>query len=391
MQNLKQIALQPIAHPERFQDGCFQTKLYQEAASAALEKIRANLDQFIDRFPHVSENNVYRPEENQLWTASFFPGLAYLAYSLTQDQIYLKHADEYLKSFSWRLEKGHTQTHDLGFLYTLSCVARYKLTGDEAARTLAIRAAEKLAGRYNPKGRYIQAWKEIGAKYPDVKIIIDTMLNLPLLYWATEQTGDEKFFGIAKAHAITASQYLIRDDGSSFHTYLMNPDTGEAVEGKTHQGRFDDSTWARGQSWAVYGFALSYAYTRDPYFLDVARKTAHCFINNLPGDFVPYWDFSFNDQEPDIRDTSAGAIFVCGLLEMVKYLKEEQDFYLKVAYKVMESLYKNYSTRNNPQSNGLLLHGMYHRNDGADECTIWGDYFYFEALVRLLTKWKMFW
>jgi unsaturated chondroitin disaccharide hydrolase len=232
----------------------------------------------------------------------------------------------------------------------------------------------------------------MGAAYPDVKIIIDTMLNLPLLYWATSQTGDLKYARVALDHAITASQYLIRDDASSFHTYLMDPNTGKAVEGKTHQGRFDESTWARGQSWAVYGFALSYAYTREPYFLDVARKTAHYFINNLPEDFVPYWDFSFNDREPDIRDTSAGAIFVCGLLEMAKHLDDaEREFYLKVAYKTMESLINNYSTENTPESNGLLLHGMYHHDHGADECTIWGDYFYFEALVRLLTPWKMFW
>ncbi len=373
-------------------DGIYNKPLYEEALEAALRKIRSNLHVFSHNYPHVSVNNVYIPEENRLWTSSFFPGIAYLAYDITGEKEYLAYSDEYLKSFQWRLEKGHTETHDLGFLYTLSCVSNYKLTGNEKAKVIALKAADILIGRFNEKGRYIQAWSKIGLKYPDVKMIIDTMLNLPLLYWAFETTGDQKYYKAAYNHAVTTALHIVREDASTYHTYLMNPDTGEAVEGKTHQGFADESTWARGQAWAVYGFVLSYVYTKEPDFLHVAKKTCNYFINHLPDDFIPYWDFSFDDDKPDIRDSSAAAIALCGLLELKKHVQgEERELYEKVAYKMVESLYINYSTRNNANSNGLIMHGMYHRTDGADECTIWGDYFYLEGLVRLLKDWRIYW
>lgn len=392
MGKLKEIQFHEIINADRFKDAVFQPELYKKAVEAALKKLEQNLDKFIYQYPHVSMNNIYSPMKNQLWTASFFPGIAYLACEITRDKSYIKYADEYVKCFKWRLENGHTVTHDLGFLYTLSCAANYKITGNNYAREIGIKAADILAGRYNEKGRYIQAWGDIGLKYPDVKIIIDTMLNLPLLYWASDETGNVRYRDIAVNHGFTAAENLVRKDASTYHTYLMNPDTGEAVIGKTHQGRHDESTWARGQGWAVYGFALCYRHTGDPYFLDVAIKTANFFINNLPEDFVPYWDFSFDDKEQDIKDSSAAAILLCGLLELAKYLEGwEKELYFKVVYKIIEALYVKYSTKTNFDSNGLILHGMYHRNDGADECTIWGDYFYFETLVRLLKDWKSYW
>jgi len=390
--DITEINVPTIMEAKRFRDGVYNKKLYQSALNDALIKIKANVELFIDRYPHVSVNNIYSPEENKLWTSSFFAGITYLAFEITGNKSFIKYSDEYLKCFQWRLEEGHTVTHDLGFLYTLSCVANYKLTGNIHAMNIAVKAADVLIKRYNEKGEYIQAWGEIGIKYPNVKIIIDTMLNLPLLYWASEVTKDKKYYEIAINHAYTAAAYLIRDDASSYHTFLMDPETGRAVEGKTHQGKSDESTWARGQGWAVYGFALSYRYTKDPYFLEVSKKTANYFINNLPEDFVPYWDFSYNDKDPDIKDSSAACIFLCGLLELVKYtVGEEKGMYLKVVYKIIASLHTNYSTRNESDSNGLILEGMYHRDDGANNCTIWGDYFYFEALVRLLKDWDLYW
>lgn len=164
----------------------------------------------------------------------------------------------------------------------------------------------------------------------------------------------------------------------------MNPETGEAICGKTHQGYADESTWARGQAWTVYGFALSYAYTKEPHFLDIAVKAAEVFIENLPEDFVPYWDFTFYDKNPDLRDTSAGAIFVCGLLELCNYVSEEQQSqYHRLVNAIMRSLYYKYRVNKVQEANGILGEGVYHRMDGADECVIWGDYFYMEALMRI--------
>ena len=361
---------------------------YVRAMEDSLKMIDKNLDTFVDRYPHVSQKNHYQGEKNDLWTASFFPGMCYLAYDITKDATYLKHSEDYLDSFLNRIDRKIGISHDLGFLYTLSCVADYKLTKNEKANQIARKAASELVKRYNEKGKYIQAWGDMGIGYPDVKIIIDTMLNLPLLYWMDE----EPYVTIAKNHAKTAAKYLIRDDYTSFHTYLMNPETGEGVIGKTHQGYQDDSTWARGQAWAVYGFGLSYRYTKDSEFLEVAKKTAEVFISNLPNDFVPYWDFTFNDENPDVRDTSAAAIFCCGLLELQNYVeKEEAKRYQTIVDQIMNSLYENYRVTQKPEANGILGEGMYHRHDGVNECVIWGDYFYVEAIVRNLKKWEPYW
>lgn len=350
--------------------------------------IRKDLDRFVGKYPHVSNHNYYSAEENVLWTSSFYVGMCWLAYEHSKDPAFISHAKEHLDSFENRLENRIGMDHDLGFLYTLTCVADYKLTGDQRAEKIAREAADVLAARYNEKGQYIQAWGDMDLKYPDVKIIIDTMLNLPLLYW----TGEDDKIRIAKNHANTASHTLVRPDFSSYHTYLMDPDTGKPVCGKTHQGYADESTWARGQAWTVYGFALSYRYTKEKRFYDVARGAAEVFHKNLPADSVPYWDFTFSDSNPDIRDTSAAAIYVCGLLELCNYVsREEAAAYLKEAETIMKSLRENYSTKGLENSDGLLTEGMYHRHEGAEECTIWGDYFYMEALLRLTGDHKIYW
>ena len=365
-------------------------QIYYQALQEAIDIVEKNLDVFVDTFPHVSKGNQYGPEKNALWTASFYPGMCCLAYEVTGDPKFLRNQDKVLDSFEDRLQKRVHITHDLGFLYTLTCVSLYKLTVNERAGQIARKAVTMLAERYHEKGKYIQAWGEMGIGYPDVKIIIDCMLNLPLLYWS----GEEKYFKMAENHADTAAKYLIRPDYTSYHTYLMNPETGEGVCGKTHQGYADESTWARGQAWAVYGFALSYRYTKKDRFLQIAKETAEVLIKNLPSDLVPYWDFTFSDEKPDIRDTSAGAIFVCGVLELCKYVSRgEADRYCSIAEHMMQNLYQSYTTSNKniADSNGILTEGMYHRNDGAGECVIWGDYFYMEALVRLVMDWELYW
>lgn len=368
--------------------------LYALVSAEVEEKLRRAADLYTNRYPHVStipaEGLQYVPEENKLWTCSFFPGMMYLAYDRTGDNAFLSHADDYLDSFEQRIDNRVGISHDLGFLYTLSSVALYKLTGNERARAIALKAAGVLAERYNEKGRYIQAWGEFGVGTPYVKIIVDTMLNLPLLFWAGQETGDERYTGIATAHAHTCADYLVRDDFSSFHTYLMDPVSGKAVEGRTHQGFHDDSTWARGQAWVVTGFALAYRYTREPRFLEVSQKAAEVFIENLPADFVPYWDFSFNDRVPDLRDSSAASIFTCGLLELADQAGgEAAQRYRAIARTVVRSLYDHYFLHD-PDRLGLLTDGIYHRVHGPT-CTIWGDYFFYETLIRLQKDWRRFW
>lgn len=356
-------------------------EVYKTALEEVLRITEKNLDVFADTYPHVSQNLQYTGEKNTLWTASFYPGMCCLAYKVTGDSVFLKNQKAVMDSFEDRLRNRVHITHDLGFLYSLSCVLLYKITGSERAYDIANKAADMLAERYHEKGKYIQAWGEMGAGYPDVKIIIDTMLNLPLLYWS----GKDAYLEIARNHAETAAKYLIRPDYTSYHTYLMNPETGKGVCGKTHQGYADESTWARGQAWAVYGFALSYRYTKQEQFLTVAKKTAEVFTKNLPENLIPYWDFTFTDKNPDIRDTSAGAVFACGLLELCSFVSDKEAAeYRNLAERIVVKLFESYTTREIDESNGVLREGMYHRDSGAGECVIWGDYYYMEALVRIV-------
>lgn len=379
--------------PERF-NAPHDAPLYALMSAEVEEKLRRAADLYTDHYPHVStlpsEGLRYVPEANTIWTCSFFPGMMALAYDRTGDAAFLAHAEDYLASFQDRLDRKVGISHDLGFLYTLTGVALYKLTGSEKARAMALQAADMLAARYCEQGRYIQAWGEFGVGTPYVKIIVDTMLNLPLLFWASEETGNKRYAEIAAAHANTAADTLVRDDFSSFHTYLMDPVSGKAIEGRTHQGFHDDSTWARGQAWVVTGFALAYRYTHDPRFLEVSQKAAEVFIQNLPADCVPYWDFSFNDRVPDLRDSSAASIFTCGLLELADLVGgAEAERYRAVARTIVRSLYDHYFLHD-PDRLGLLTDAIYHRVHGPT-CTIWGDYFFYETLIRLQKDWKRFW
>ena len=364
-------------------------KLYELVSLTIEEKLRRAMPQFTECFPHITtlekDGLLYRPEENTLWTASFFPGMLYLAYDRTGNTAFLADVVPHLKSFRERLEKRVRMTHDLGFLYTLSCVALYKLTGNQEAKELAQQAADLLAERYNEKGHFIQAWGEIGIGTPYVQMIADTMLNLPLLFWSQ----NPKHHQMAAAHAQTCAKYLVRSDFSSYHTYWMDPKSGQPIRGGTHQGFRDETTWARGQAWIVLGFALAYAYTKNPVFLLTAQRAAEVFRHNLPADGIPYWDFAFTDAVPDIKDSSAAAIYVCGLLELARHTPAElAGQYHTQAQDIVKKLYEHCFVHD-LDTLCLLKDGMYHRETGATG-TIWGDYFFYEALVRLQKNWDPF-
>lgn len=383
-----------IINENNIKEYAVKEDLFQEYLNKTLTTVDRNLDYYNDSFQHVSVGNKYPKVQNNVWTTSFLPGMAHLAYFTTGDEKYLRNSEFYLKSFEERIEKTeHTDTHDLGFLYTLTCVALYKLKGNEKAKEIAIKAADKLASRYNEQGQYIQAWGKMGIGVPNVKIIIDCMMNLPLLYWATEVTNDAKYADIAKKHAITSSKTLVREDGSVYHTYLFDPISGRAIMGKTHQGKFDESTWARGQAWAVYGFTLSYMYTKDPQFLEIALKAADYYINNLPKDFVHYWDFSVTDLNPEMKDSSAASIGACGLLELSKYVEDTKgESYKKCALIMVQQLCEHYFIDTNDSGFGLLRESFYNIRE-CNECSSWGDYFFVEALCTIKDRENrmMFW
>jgi len=368
----------------------------------ALKKIDGNLNEFVNDFPKpASVNNIYGKTknggDNDDWTSSFWTGMLWLAYDITGDNKFEKLATFHHRGFEDRIkEKIGINHHDLGFLYTLSTVANYKITNWERAKETSIMAADHLIERYKEKGEFIQAWGDLddpGA----YRLIIDCYMNLPLLFWASEVTGDDKYKEVAKKHAMTAGNLVIREDGSTHHTYYFDPETGVPTEGVTAQGYSDTSAWARGQAWGVYGFALAYSYTKDPVYIERFERVTDYFIDKLPKDNVCYWDLVFGDGDTEERDTSAAAIAACGILEMLPYLPENHPKYGRyeeAAGKMMDSLIKNYTTKDLVDSNGLLREAVYYKGgkSGVDECNIWGDYFYMEAIVRLLKpEWKKYW
>lgn len=359
------------------------------------------LPEFTDKFQQAySENGFYPPVENRDWTTGFWTGEIWLAYEFSGDERLKKAAEVQVHDFLERINhKISVDHHDMGFLYSPSCVAAYKLTGNREGREAAIKAAEQLIARYHPIGEFIQAWGAMDE--PDsYRLIIDCLLNLPLLYWASEETGDEKYRDIAEKHTHTAVANVIREDYSTWHTFFFDRKTGAPDHGATCQGYRDGSAWARGQAWGVYGLALAYKYTGRKEYIELFRRVTDYFLEHLPKDLVPYWDLEFNDGDDQPRDSSSASIAVCGMLEMSRYLEAgEAEYYRELAAKIMRSVYDNYAVKDFEVSNGLVLHSTYSNHSpyntcdhkGVDECNSWGDYFYMEALTRMSKDWVMYW
>lgn len=393
MSNVKYVQ---IEKPERFNR---EKKMTPEVLNAAFQDALKQIDRlYADMgtdFPsHNSVNNVYQPVKNDGgWNTGFWCGILWLAYETTKDEKYRAMAESLLESFYKRIdEKLGVDTHDLGFVYVPSCVAAYKLTGNERAKKAALDAADYLMTRYHANGGYIQAWGKMGEQ---LRLIVDCMNNLPLLYWASEVTGDPKYRDAAETHARTTIQYIVREDGSTHHTFFFNQD-GSPDRGCTHQGASDDSAWARGQAWLISGLPLTYKYVKDESFIPLFETVTNYFLNYLPEDYIPYWDLCFKDGDGEEKDSSSGAIAACGMMQMVPQLPEGSDLrklYEGAVDEMMYSLYKNYNAAADPNSNGLILHAVYFKKGGigVDECNIWGCYYYMEALVRMLKGVEAYW
>lgn len=377
-------------------------ELLEQALECAVRCLKTNLKDFTYSFQDSnSVNQFYKQTPNVEWTTGFCTGEYWLAYEYTQDEAFKEAALIQVESFLERIQKKiDVNHHDMGFLYTPSCVAAYKLIGDETGKEAALLAADNLIARFQEKGQFLQAWGVLGVE-DNYRLIIDCLLNLPLLYWASEVTGNEKYAQIARKHTTTSLQNLIRQDCSTYHTYFFDKNTGEPVRGVTHQGYRDGSAWARGQAWGVYGTALAYRYTQDPVCIELFEKITRFFIEKLPRDHVPYWDLEFEEGSDEPKDSSAAAIAVCGILEMLPNLEEtKREYYQEAAWYMLKSLIENYAVKDVKESNGLLLHGVYAKNSpynpipkdrGVDECNTWGDYFYLEAIIRMTKQWNPYW
>lgn len=395
---IKKIHVEPINRKAEYEAAGFLTR---EEVTAAMDRmadqVRCNMEYFGTRFPSsATRNQTYGVIDNIEWTDGFWTGLLWLCYEYTGDDAFknlaLKNVDSFLNRVEKRIELDH---HDLGFLYSLSCVAGYKLTGSAEGRKAGLLAADKLMERFQEKGGFIQAWGELGAR-DNYRLIIDCLLNIPLLHWAFLETGKPVYRNAAMRHYEAACNNVIRDDASAYHTFYFDPGTGEPLKGVTRQGYSDDSAWARGQAWGIYGIPLNYRYVKDDSAFNLFKGMTNYFLNRLPEDEVCYWDLIFTDGSNQSRDSSAAAIGVCGIHEMLKYLPEvesDKNTYRHAMHCILRSLMERYTAPEIKPGNPVLLHGVYswHSGKGVDEGNIWGDYYYMEALMRFYKDWNLYW
>jgi len=360
----------------------------QFALTTTLNRVRENCHDYGLDFP-TQGYPIYETAPNNHWVAGFWPGMLWLAYAATQDADLREQAEVLLPSFIQRLDKCVDLSHDLGFLYTLSARSAWILTQNLVARDLGVRAAQELVKRFNPRGNFIQAWGEIGEEPDAGRMIVDGMMNLPLLYWASEETGEEAYREVAREHATTTLRYLVRSDGSTYHTFFLDPITGKPIGGKTAQGYADESLWTRGQAWAIYGFGLTAQWLEDAKFLAAAQKTADCFLRESPANKTPLWDLRIPENAPQYLDSSAGAIAACGLLRLAQLTGLE--FYWQQAETLIKTLITECFETDDTRM-GLLKHGAQHVTaDLVDGYLIYGDYFYLEALLTIAGQAPDFW
>ncbi len=368
------------------------------AHDLCVEKARRNLARLADRpvaGAFAADGNYFaHPEEFFAignWTSSFFSGMALLAYTATREAAWLAQARRLATVYRAKVTRHRMDTmHDLGFLYSLYSVALHRLTGDAEHRETALLAADELARRFVARGRYIRAWgrrDEPATDYAGLAII-DCLMNLPLLFWASRETGRESYRELATQHADTTLAHFVRADDSVCHAFRFDLETGAPQRADNYCGYAIDSHWARGTAWAIYGFALAFRHTRRPAYLDAATRLAKKFLALLDAELVPVWDFRLPPDAPALRDSSAAAIAVCGFDELNAHRPD--DAFSLMADALLCRLCSEVYLDRDPACAGVLRHAEVGAGPGERPGTIkpqsvyasWGDYFFMEALSR---------
>ncbi len=388
-----------LNNPEKFSA---VPKIAPEKIDRAIEEAADRLEAMLKRngllFPANAATDFKYTEygENRNWVGGMYTGCFWLAYQLTNRNAFRKPAFNLTDTFEVRLNnKVGIDDHDVGFAFTPSCVAAYRLSGVQKYKKIALAAAEYFYEHsYSKEGKFIIRgwnWKEESG----YRTMMDSLMNAPLLYWAAKETGNKDYFKAAHDHVKTTEELLIRKDSSSFHHYQFNRETHKPMYGVTGQGHSDDSCWSRGHSWGVYGFPIAYNYDKSDFIKEVHRDITYFMLNHLPDDMIPYWDYDFVDgDEP--RDASAGAIAVCGLFEMARMLDDsepDKTIFRSAAVQMLEALIDK-CTELPENADGLINHvtAALPQKMGIDQTAVYGDYFYLEALARYKNPdFKMHW
>lgn len=313
------------------------------------------------------------------WTMGFWPGILWYAYEASGDAALETAARGYTEALDF-IARQPAYDHDIGFIMFPSFGNGFRLTGDPAYKEAVLATAERLAALFNPAVGTILSWPREVPNFGGHNTIMDNMLNLETLFWAAENGGDPAWKDIAITHADTTMRYNFRPDGTSYHVAVYDAETGAHQYSCTHQGYADDSMWARGQAWGIYGYTMVYRFTREPRFLEFAQKIADVYLARLPEDKVPYWDFCAPEIPNASKDASAAAVVASALLELSTYTDGK---YRADAEAMLRSLYENYRAPEGCDS--FLLHSTGHHPAGKeiDYSIVYADYYFIEALLRL--------
>ncbi|MFB9058094.1 glycoside hydrolase family 88 protein [Mariniflexile ostreae] len=320
------------------------------------------------------------------WTEGFFPGTCWYLYEVTKEEKWKHAAQKFQKQFEDH--KYKTTNHDLGFIFNCSYGNGYRLTKNEAFKKVLITAGDSLIIRFNPVVGSIKSWdvdrgwqSEKGWKFP---VIIDNMMNLEMLFELSELTGDDKYKKVAIAHADTTLKNHFREDNSSYHVVDYEPETGEVRSKQTAQGFANESVWARGQAWGIYGYTMCYRFTKDEKYLEQAQKIAEYILNynGMPEDGIPYWDYNDPEIPNSPRDASAAAITASALIELNEYTKGKYEDAVDVILGSLAS--EVYTAKLGENKNFILKHsvGSIPHNNEIDVLLNYADYYYVEALIR---------
>lgn len=370
----------------------------QQWLNDVIAKVTVKMDAVSERsrnkIPYTTVNGVHddRATENpsgdvtdgiNWWTNGFWAGMLWLMHHETGDEKYTEIAQLSEAKLDRCFEEFYGLHHDVGFMWLPTSVANYRVTRNPESRKRALHAANLLAGRFNLAGGFIRAWNDL--KDGDTRgwAIIDCMLNIPLLYWATEETGDPRFKQIAMKHADTAMSAFVRPDGSVNHIVEFDPVNGGVVRTHGGQGYGEGSSWTRGQTWALYGFMMSYIHTGKDEYLQTAKRVAHYFMANIPEDGIIPVDFR-QPEEPKLADDTAAAIAACGLIEIGKAVGgHESRSYAAAALKLLTTLDESRIDWSADTDHFLLYGtGAYH-SKVHHHPIIYGDYYFIEALFKL--------
>jgi len=362
-----------------------QIDLAHKAVAAfdfAARQLRHLIETHPDYFPMYTVGGKWQHagEAWTNWCEGFLGGQLWLLYRRTRDEYWGSQAEHYSRLIGQR--QTDRNVHDLGFLFWSTWKRWYDLTGDPAINVVVVEAGRTLSLRFKDKGKYLRSF------VADDSLFIDIMMNVGIIFYAAQQTQDEKLMRLATDHCLTTRKVLVRGDGSTSHEGLFDLDTGEFLRQTTHQGWRGDSSWARGLAWALYGFGTAYSFTRDARFLQTAEACANFYIERTPAHGVPPNDW--DEPHPALPyESSAAAIAASGLINLGRLTTDaaRARLYHEYALRILNTLTTpEFLAVDTPGWEGILKHGMYHQRKGlgVDESVMWGEYFFLEALSKAL-------